>query len=135
VANFEQFDRLARSLPEVTVRPGIDGRPRYYVRGKFFAAHRDPRPDAIDEATDERLDDVIVVRAESVDAAMALLHERPDLFFTTPHFQGYPGILTRIGWLSRMDDAELREIVEDAWLTQAPRRLAASYLNETQQGD
>ena len=130
MATFDQLDELARSLPEVSVRPGRDGRPRYYVKAKFFGAHRDPRPDALDEGG-ARLDDVIVFRVADEGVKQALLAERPEIYFTTGHFTGYPAILTRIAWLSHMSDEELHELVVEAWLTQAPTRLAQRYLEDS----
>jgi hypothetical protein len=47
------------------------------------------------------------------------------VYFTTPHFNGYPAILVR---LDRISDADLKELVVEAWLARAPKRLAAAYL-------
>ena len=47
--------------------------------------------------------------------------------FTTPHFNGYPAILVR---LDRIDPAELWELLVEAWLARAPKRLARAYLDE-----
>jgi hypothetical protein len=55
----------------------------------------------------------------------ALIAEDPDVYFTTPHFNGYPAILVR---LERITVAQLDELIVDAWLTRAPKRLAQSYL-------
>jgi hypothetical protein len=57
-----------------------------------------------------------------------MLESRPDLYFETPHYNGYPGVLVH---LDAIDEAELRERMEDAWAIQAPKRLAKEYLAET----
>jgi hypothetical protein len=57
----------------------------------------------------------------------ALLGAEPDVFFTTPHFDGYPMVLAR---LDALDVEELRELVVDAWLSRAPRTLARQWLAE-----
>jgi hypothetical protein len=49
-----------------------------------------------------------------------------DVYFTTPHFDGYPAILVR---LDRMPIPELEELLVEAWLARAPKRLAAEHLN------
>jgi hypothetical protein len=46
--------------------------------------------------------------------------------FTTPHFDGYPAILVR---LNRIAMPELEELLVEAWLTRAPKRLATEYLD------
>jgi hypothetical protein len=58
----------------------------------------------------------------------ALLGDDPDVFFTTPHFDGYPAVLVR---LERIENPELEEIIIEAWLDRAPKRLASEYLRET----
>lgn len=56
----------------------------------------------------------------------ALLADDPDVFFTTPHFNGYPAILVR---LDRITVAELDQLIVEAWIARAPKRLAHEYLN------
>ncbi len=70
---------------------------------------------------------IIGVRVPDVGVKEALLAELPDVYFTTPHFDGYPAILVR---LDRVPVDELDEVVTEAWLTQAPKRLANAYLAE-----
>jgi len=57
-----------------------------------------------------------------------LIARAPDIYFTTPHFDGYPSILVR---LDRISVDELEALIEDAWLRQAPKRLAREYLEST----
>jgi hypothetical protein len=58
------------------------------------------------------------------------LAERPSVYFTTDHFNGHSSILLRIPSLTDVDEEELFELVSDAWLTRAPKRLAAIWLDE-----
>jgi hypothetical protein len=60
-----------------------------------------------------------------VGAKEALLSDAPDVYFTTPHFNGYPAVLVR---LDVIPVPELEELLVEAWLAQAPKRLAAAYL-------
>ena len=68
-----------------------------------------------------------IVGASTADVGekLALLDEDPRAFFTTSHFEGYSAILIA---LDRVDPGRLREIVADAWLARAPKKLAAEYL-------
>jgi hypothetical protein len=59
-----------------------------------------------------------------------LLAEARGLFFTTPHWNGYAAVLIRIPDLARLERAELRELVIDAWLTRAQKRVANAWLAE-----
>jgi hypothetical protein len=47
--------------------------------------------------------------------------------FTIPHFDGYPAVLVL---LERIGLGDLEELVTEAWLDRAPRRLAAAWLAE-----
>jgi hypothetical protein len=59
-----------------------------------------------------------------------LLSDARGLFFTTPHFDGYPAVLMRIPDLERIDRDELRDLVAEAWLTRAQKRVAKAWLAE-----
>ena len=57
-----------------------------------------------------------------------MLADDRGIFFTTPHFNGYPAILMRIPDLTRIDRDELEELVVEAWLTRAQKRVAKAWL-------
>jgi len=124
------LDELALALPETTKEVSEDGRPTYLVHGKFFCFHRRPRPDAIDSETGERLEDVLVFRVADQGVKDLLLADVRGVYFTTPHFDGYPGILVRIPDLERIDRDELRDLVAEAWLCRAQKRVARAWLAE-----
>jgi hypothetical protein len=127
MATMQDLDELALALPETTKE--VDGgRPQYLVHGKFFCFHRRPRPDALDPETGERLDDVLVFRVEDVGVKELLLSDARGVYFTTPHWNGYSAVLVRIRDLDRLDRDELRDLVEEAWLTRAQKRLAKAWL-------
>jgi hypothetical protein len=129
------LDELAVVMPLVTKELDGDGRPSYQVHGKVMCFHRSRRPDAIDPETGERLDDVLMFRVADQEEKELLLAGRPDVFFTTPHFNGYPAVLTRIPRLALLDREELRDLVVDAWLTRAPKRIAKAWLAENEPDD
>ena len=62
-----------------------------------------------------------------------MLADPRGVFFTTPHFDGYPAVLIRIPDLGRLDRDELRETVVEAWLTRAQKRVAKAWLAEHDQ--
>ena len=59
-----------------------------------------------------------------------MLADERGLFFTTPHFDGYPAVLMRIPTLARLDRDELGDLVAEAWLTRAQKRVAKAWLAE-----
>ena len=124
------LDELALSLPQATKEVSDDGRPSYHVHGKLFCFHRGQRPDAVDPKTGERMADVLMFRVPDLDVKELILADDRGVFFTTPHFNGYPSVLVRIPDLERIDRDELRDLVGEAWLTRAQKRLAKAWLEE-----
>jgi hypothetical protein len=129
MTTLKDLDTLALALPEVT-KEVEDGRPTYSVNGKFFCFHRRPRPDAVDPETGERLEDVLVFRVPDLGVKEMLVGDSRGIYFTTPHWNGYSAVLVRIRDLGRLDRDELRDLVEEAWLTRAPKKLAKEWLAE-----
>jgi hypothetical protein len=129
------LDELAMAMPLVKKELSEDGRPSYHVHGKLFCFHRGRRPDAVDPANGERMADVLMFRVADQDEKELLLGGRPDVFFTTPHFNGYPAVLMRIPQLALLDHDELRDLVVDAWLTRAQKRVAKAWLAEHEPDD
>ncbi|MGH3736396.1 MAG: MmcQ/YjbR family DNA-binding protein [Micromonosporaceae bacterium] len=127
MTSFEDVRTAALALPEVTEELSDDGRPWYRVRKKMFLVHRSQRPDAVDAETGERLDDVLMFRVADEGVKQALLADPSGAYFTTSHFNGYPAILVRISQLDRLTADEARELVTEAWLCQAPKRLVKTW--------
>jgi hypothetical protein len=124
------LDELALAMPQATKEVSADGRPSYFVHGKMFCFHRSRRPDAVDPDTGERLDDVLMFRVADLDEKEVMLADERGVFFTTPHFNGYPAVLVRIPELARIDREELFDLVAGAWLTRAQKRVAKAWLDE-----
>lgn len=53
----------------------------------------------------------------------ALLSLDPTVFFTEPHYNGYPAVLVRI---PAIEVDMLEKVLTDAWLTRASQKLAAN---------
>jgi hypothetical protein len=68
--------------------------------------------------------ETLVVRVVDLEDKDALLRSDPEVFFTTPHYDGYAYVLIR---LARVDAGQLTELIEDAWRLSAPKRLVAAY--------
>jgi hypothetical protein len=122
------LDELALAMPQATKEVSDDGRPSYLVHGKMFCFHRSRRPDAVDAETGERLDDVLMFRVPDLDVKELMLADDRSVYFTTPHFRGYPAVLMRIPDLARIDREELHDLVAEAWLTRAQKRVAKAWL-------
>ena len=124
-ARLSDVGEIALGLPEVEEGTAW-GNAAYTVRGKSFLQFREPRPDAVDPETGERMDDVIVVSVpDQLDKDALVEGDGP--WFTTPHFDGYNAVLLRQRDLGRVSRAELAEVITDAWSARAPRRLVAEY--------
>ena len=124
MATMGDLDELALSLPQATKEMSEDGRPAYLVHGKLFCLHRSRRPDAVHPETGERLADVLMFRVADLGVKELMLSDDRGVFFTTPHFDGYPAVLVRLAAIGKQD---LRELVTDAWLARAPKRLAEAF--------
>jgi hypothetical protein len=132
MATMADLDRIALAMPQVTKELSEDGRPEYLVHGKTFCIHRSKRRDAVDPATGERLGDVLLFRVGGPEEKELQLADPRGIFFTTPHFDGYPAVLIRIPDLEQLSAAELRDVVVDAWLTRAQKRVAKAWLAENE---
>ncbi len=111
MADWDTVRELALAFPEVEA--ASSGRVAFSVRGKGFAW----------EAR-ERDGGGLAVRVDRDDKQL-FLDANPDVYFTSPHYNGYPAVQIRV---ETIDRDELRERLEDAWLIQAPKKLAAAYV-------
>jgi hypothetical protein len=94
---------------------------------------RNPRRDAIDPATGERYDDVIVIWVASEHDKQALICDPDTPFFSTPHFDGHPSVLVLARDVPRLDAVELTELVQEAWLSQASARRGQAWLTRREE--
>jgi hypothetical protein len=74
-------------------------------------------------------------RVEDLDVKELILADDRSIYFTTPHFNGYPAVLVRIPDLAKLDREELFDLVAEAWLTRAQKRVAKAWLAEQQSAD
>jgi hypothetical protein len=124
MATWEDVRRIALALPETEERSSR-GVCQWRVNDKLFVWERPLRKKEVEELGEETPDGpVLGARVEHLGAKEALLADDPSIYFTTSHFDGYPAILVR---LERIGGEELREVIDEAWLARAPRRLVDSY--------
>jgi hypothetical protein len=105
------------------------GATQWRVKDKLFVWERPLRRSdlaALGDAAPEG--PILGARVEHLVAKEAMLADDPEVFFTTPHFDGYPAVLVR---LDRIGLEDLNEVVVEAWLARAPRRLVQAYLDAT----
>jgi hypothetical protein len=125
VASWDDVRRIALALPETSERVSRNLR-QWQVKDKGFVWERPLRRADLEALGDDAPDGPILgARVEHLVAKEALLADDPGVYFTTPHFDGYPAILVR---LDRIGLEDLREVIVEAWLARAPKRLAKSYI-------
>ncbi|MHB8695661.1 MAG: MmcQ/YjbR family DNA-binding protein [Solirubrobacteraceae bacterium] len=125
MASWEDVRRLALSLPQASERARHGGA-AWEVNGKLFVWERPLRKsDLAALGEDAPTGPILGVRVADLEAKEALLADDPAVMFTTPHFAGYPAVLVR---LQEIEVDELSELVVDAWLARAPKRVAKAYL-------
>jgi hypothetical protein len=124
VATWTDVARIAAGLPETAESP-----PRQWrVRKKLIAWERPLRKADLEAlGNDAPGGDILGARVADEGVKFALVADEPGVYFTTPHFDGYPAVLVR---LAEIDVPELTELVTEAWLVQAPKRLAESFLRD-----
>jgi hypothetical protein len=114
VAGWDDVIAIGERFPGVEVSTSY-GRPALKVAGKFMCAVRE-NPDAF------------VFRVLDVPDQQALLQGEPDVFFTTPHYDGWPYVLVRMETVST---EQLEELIEDAWRIRASKKLVTEYERAT----
>jgi hypothetical protein len=126
MASWEDVRRIALDLPE-TDEGTTHGNRSWRVKEQGFVWERPLRRGDLEALGDAAPDGPILgARVENEMAKEALVANDPDVFFTTPHFNGYPAILIQLDNISVED---LTEVIVEAWLAKAPKRLVKEYLD------
>ncbi|BBY42912.1 hypothetical protein A5765_21320 [Mycolicibacterium celeriflavum] len=122
MATWTDVGRIVAELPETA-----ETSPRTWrVRKKLIVWERPLRKadhDALGAAAPEG--DILGARVADEGVKYALIADDPAVYFTTPHFDGYPAVLVR---LDAIGVEELTELVTEAWLAQAPKTLVKAFL-------
>lgn len=124
MAGWNDVRRIALALPESCEELSQD-RARWCVRDKCFAWERPLRPADVRALGDRApRGAILAVRVEHLLAKEARLAAQPDVCFTTPHFDGYPAVLVRLG---KIGVGDLKELIVEAWLARAPKSLVRQH--------
>ena len=127
MATWDDVRRLALALPG-TAEKGDGDASQWRVKDKLFVWMRPLRKsdfEALGAAAPQG--PILGARTDGLAAKDALLSAPGEVYFTTPHFNGYPAILVQ---LDNIESDELEELVTEAWATRAPKRLAADYFKD-----
>jgi hypothetical protein len=130
MATWDDVRRIALALPETTEGSSGEGVNDWRVKDKGFVWERPlGRKDieALGDAAPEG--PILAAYVSDLGAKEALVADDPAVYFTTPHFNGFPAVLVR---LDRIVVTELEELMVEAWLKRAPKRLAKEYLDATE---
>jgi len=127
MATWDDVRRIALGLPE-TGEGTSYGNTSWRVRDKVFVWERPLRKSDLRALGDAAPSGPILgARVEHLVAKEALLADDPNVFFTTPHFDGYRAVLVQLDHITVED---LEEVIVEAWLCRAPKRLAQAYADE-----
>lgn len=128
MATWYDVARIVRELALTSEPSPHDWR----VGKKLLAWERPLRPserDALAQGgTHPPEDDILGVRVSDEGVKFGLIADEPAVYFTTPHFDGYPAVLVKLAEISVRD---LEELITEAWLTQAPRKLVQEFLADS----
>ena len=130
MATWKTVSRIALALPQAEEGTTFGGNRAWTIRKKLFVWERPLRKSDVAALGDEAPGGPILgAKVEHLIAKEALLADESGAFFTTPHFDGYPIVLVRLPEIGR---DLLEEVVTEAWLAAAPKRLVRDFLSERQ---
>ena len=125
MTSWDEVRRIALALPETTERESR-GNLQWCVAGKLFVWERPLHKTDLATLGSAAPDGPILgARVEDEGVKLALIADQPDVYFTIPHFDGYPAILV---YLDVITEDELTELATEAWLLRAPKKLAREFL-------
>ena len=128
----DDVDEICAALPDTELGSSWGDRPTWKVprgpKGKGFLLHRAPHQNAIDPATGEMYDDLLVIMTPTEVEKQVLVQDESTPFFTIPHFNGYNAVLVQQSRLGELTRQELEEVITDAWAAKAPKKLVKEHL-------
>lgn len=118
--------RFALSLPGTSEEKSPSGTLSWIVNKKFFTWERPlRRADLAALGRDAPTGPILGLRTADLEMKDVLLASDPGVFFTTPHFNGYPAVLVRLG---KIAPRKLKDVILEAWLARAPKRAVTAFL-------
>lgn len=128
MATWSDVRRFALVLPGTSEEVSSNGHRAWIVQKKFFTWERPLRRADLAALGDAAPNGPILgVRTTDLEMKEVLLASNPEVFFTTPHFNGYPAVLVR---LTKITPKLLKDVIVEAWLAVAPKRAATAFLQK-----
>ncbi len=125
MASWRDVRRYALALPGTTEELSRGTR-AWIVNKKFFVWERPLRQSDLKALADAAPSGPILgVCTPDLEMKDMLLASNPNIYFTTPHFDGYPAVLVRLGEI-RCD--ALKDVIVEAWLARASKPAVAEFL-------
>lgn len=128
----DDVDAICAALPSTELGTSWGDVPTWKVpageKGRGFVLYRHPHPTAVDPTTGVPYDDLLVIRTADAADKAALVEDRTTPFFTIDHFRNFNAVLVQQSRLGELSVEELTEVIHEAWLALAPRRLAREKL-------
>lgn len=127
MATWNDVRRLALALPQTHEERSSSGKRWWMVAKKGFAWERPLRQSDV-AALGKRAPKgpILGIRTADLEMKDVILASDPKVFFTTPHFDGYPAVLIQ---LDKIDARKLKDVLVEAWLARAPKRAAKEFLS------
>ena len=138
----EDVEEICAALPETWLGTSWGDVPTWLVphrardgvdKGRGFVLYRKPHKTAVDPATGEPYTDLLVIRTAD-EADKTALVEGDGPFFTIDHFRGYNAVLVQLSRLGEITRDELAEVITEAWIACAPKKLVAAHVDELRDG-
>jgi hypothetical protein len=131
MATWNDVRKVVRALPGTSEERSSSGRCWWIVNKKSIAWERPLRRSDLAALGDRApTGPILGVRTPDLELKEVLLLSDPAVFFTTPHFDGYPAVLIRLGKISRK---KLHDVLVEAWLARASKRAVSAFLQKQEQ--
>ncbi len=134
----DDVDEICRGLPETWFGTSWGDVPTWLVphrrdKGRGFVLYRKPHKSAVDAETGEPYDDLLVIRTANPGDKQALVDDDGP-FFTIDHFNSFNAVLVQQSRLGELSRDELAEVITEAWLATAPKKLVRQFLDDRDLG-
>ena len=128
----DDVDKICAALPSTEFGTTWGDVPTWKVpagaKGRGFVLYRHPHRSALDPETGEEYDDLLVVRTANPADKAALVEDDSNPFFTIDHFRSSNAVLVQQSRLGELSVEELTEVIHEAWVAVAPKRLSREFL-------
>ena len=115
MATWSVVSRVAGALEGVEESLTKQGLRQWRVKDKLVAWERPLRRSDLEALGDDAPKGAILgVSVPDLETKDLLVTQRPSVFFTTPHFDGYASVLVKLAAIST---PELRTVLTEAWTT------------------